>query len=286
MKWLLPLSIVLLVAIAAIIATISVSQFNLGKSLGRIPGDFLGQLGCSIRGEACGKLPEELMWAENRAHPKECNTLKGTRIWHVRCEDESGQYSTNCNDYIPEGTLLKDAKFKGKPLESSPIRAPKQDPGWTQIEIADEACTVDWNSAGAHDKNWCADGGRVYHVRCELPDGSPSLHCKDVKGVPKGDLGGNPIIGNAKILEDPAWAEVVVKDPRCRVSWNEQGAHRKECVGGVQTYHVRCERSNGQWDTACLSMQPGGIFKGKPVVGNPRRLPDKAWTEVKIRGCQ
>ena len=256
------------------IAAVVFFRPNIGGYVGQTAGGFVPNFSCALRGEACEASPEEVFWAENRAHAKDCDPAAGTRTWHVQCETIGGTLlSTNCAD------LPDDALFKGKPQERPPLRAPTGDPAWTEVVIADEACTPSWNFAGAHDKGQCAGGGRIYHVRCEL-DGAASTHCASLP-VSADDANRRRFVVPAKALEDAAWAEVMLEEPRCRLDWNDGGAHDKGCWDGVHTWHVRCETPSGAWSTACPDM-PERPFKSKPMVAPPKRLPDLAWTEVKV----
>lgn len=266
---------IVIAAMAVVIAIVGVVFFqpNVGGYLGRTAGNILPSFFCALRSEACGTPAEDLIWAENRAHAKDCDPASGTRIWHVRCEDAAGNYATNCTDLAP------DALFKGEPQARPPVRAPAGDPAWTEVVIADEACVPSWNFADAHDKGRCAGGGRIYHVRCELA-GAWSTHCPALP-APGDDPGGRRFVVPAKALEDPAWAEVVLEDDRCGLAWNDSRAHDKGCWNGVQTWHVRCETPNGAWSTACPDMADRS-FKNKQMVAPPKRLPDRAWTEVKV----
>jgi hypothetical protein len=214
--------------------------------------------------------PAGLAWADLRAHFKHC-IVEGFSVYHVRCEDSQGNSSTECAD------LSQDALFRGVPQQKVPRRL--DDRAWTQATIADQHCSLRWNHEGMHNKGYCKSGGRVYHARCELPDGTPSLECA---ALPRGTFGGRKIVGDPVRLADRAWAEVVLEDPECLVSWRDDRAHWKSSNNGVTVFHVRCEDSHGGASTACPDM-PQRSFLGRKMAENPTRLSDEAWTEVKVR---
>jgi hypothetical protein len=68
------------------------------------------------------------------------------------------------------------------------------------------------------------------------------------------------------------------------IAWNEKCAHHKGCHNGRETWHVRCEEKGSHWSMACPNMAEGN-FKGKKMLVSPKRLPDKAWSEVIVGGC-
>ena len=210
-----------------------------------------------------------LNWYERGAHDKGC--FDNVQTYHVRCEDPNGQWSTACTD-MPRGN------FKGKPMLVDPIRLP--DRAWTEVKVqCENPSAFSWYERGAHDKG-CSDNVQTYHVRCEDPNGQWSTACTD---MPRGNFKSKPMLIDPIRLPDRAWTEVKVqcKSPSA-FSWYERGAHDKGCWNNVQTYHVRCEDPNGQWSTACTDM-PRGNFKGKPMLNNPKRLSDRAWTEVQTQ---
>jgi hypothetical protein len=64
------------------------------------------------------------------------------------------------------------------------------------------------------------------------------------------------------------------------VGWADARAHDKGCRGPTQhVWHVRCEHPDGNWSHDCPDME-AGLFRGTPMFMAPKRLEDRAWTEV------
>lgn len=221
-----------------------------------------------IPDKTCG-----VYWADQRAHDKGCSGA--LRIYHVRCERSDGNWSTDCDDRRPQ-------TFLGKQVSRQKRLGDK---AWSEVAIEDPTCgavpaeaSADWADTGAHKKD-CRGSNRIYHVRCERPDGNWSTDCPD---MPVSRLFRGATLASVPIrLEDRSWTEAVVPDPTCTVGWADERAHRKDCDGPYRIYHVRCERSGGGWSIDCADMEKR-LFRGLPMMKGPSRLGDRAWTEVGI----
>ena len=71
---------------------------------------------------------------------------------------------------------------------------------------------ADWADNRAHDKG-CHGPERIFHVRCERPDGNWSDRCTDMPLQPFRRV---PMTKAPVRLADKAWTEVAILDPACR----------------------------------------------------------------------
>lgn len=144
---------------------------------------------------------------------------------------------------------------------------------------------VDWADARAHDKG-CRNGAHIFHVRCERSDRDYSDRCPNMLTRP---FRGSQMTTQPVRLSDRAWTEVAIADgvcgpkpaaaPSAKPDWADARAHDKGCMGYQHVFHVRCEKPDGSASTECPDM-PTRAFLGFSMSQAPKRLPDRAWTEV------
>jgi hypothetical protein len=148
-----------------------------------------------------------------------------------------------------------------------------------------QAIGVSWADDRAHDKG-CRNGAHIFHVRCERADQDWSDRCDNMLTRP---FRGSQMTTQPVRLPDRAWTEVAIADgvcgpkpaaaPSAKPDWADARAHDKGCYGYKHVFHVRCEKPDGSSSTECTDM-PTRKFLGREMVDAPKRLPDRAWTEV------
>jgi hypothetical protein len=147
---------------------------------------------------------------------------------------------------------------------------------------------ADFRSLGWYEK-WaapkdCAGINRVYHIPCTDGDGIwVSWADKDRCPAFPSSVFSKPLTKKAEDVGGSifVWKRFEVPDDKCKVDWADARAHDKWCSGTSRIYHIQCERPDGTWSTECTDM-PTRLFRGKAMATAPRRLPDRAWTEVAI----
>jgi len=150
------------------------------------------------------QIPEDsckMDWADARAHDKGCSGT--SHVFHVRCERPDGSWTDEC-------TGMARREFRGSTMTADPVRL--EDKAWTQVAVQDATCGVGWADDRAQDKG-CRGTARIYHVRCERPDGSWSTDCSD---MPSRMFHGLPMQQDPARLADRAWTEVAIPDATCR----------------------------------------------------------------------
>jgi hypothetical protein len=227
-----------------------------------------------------------LGWNDKWAAPKECAGVN--RVYHVPCADGDGIWAqARDKDRCPPFPET----MKGKPLaKQSEDLTGNLMLVWRRFEIPDDSCKMDWADAGAHDKG-CRGTSHIFHVRCERPGGSWTDECAD---MPMRQFRNAAMTTAPARLPDKAWTEVAITDATCSpapapqaaappaggVGWADARAHDKGCRGPAQhVWHVRCEGPDGNWSHDCADME-AGLFRGVPMFMAPKRLDDRAWTEI------
>jgi hypothetical protein len=113
---------------------------------------------------------------------------------------------------------------------------------------AREARAVDWADARAHDKG-CSGTARIFHVRCERPDGGWSHDCPD---MPKRSFRGATMTKDPKRLPDRAWAEVAIMDARCGPHWGDFKKDHCTAIGKRQYSSILWGIPAGKsWERTC-----------------------------------
>lgn len=180
---------------------------------------------------------------------------------------------------------MKRQPIDGKDMLTDPVQTVNRDSSWSSATLDDQACRPTWDFSKRVDKGCRGQkSGKVFHIPCNIADGSLSVGCKNME---RQSMDGRDMLMNP--VRNPegnnAYTKVVVDDKACSIKWDfgalKKLSCRKDKPGMV--YEATCLRPDGSKSLGCSDISPELEINGKrQLVPASRSVEDAAISRIVV----
>ncbi len=178
---------------------------------------------------------------------------------------------------------LKRQAINGLDMITTPIQSINRDSSWSSAILNDQSCSPKWDLLKGIDKGCNAQSeGKVFHIPCNVANGSLSTGCKNMN---RQSINGKGMLMNP--VRNPegnnAYTKVVLSDDACKLKWDFGKMKKLQCRKDKpgMVYEPSCVRTNGTKSLGCSDiLQEMEINGKKQLIKASRSVDDAAISRI------